>query len=78
MTSVANGELTRSTEERLQRDLCVLLARRRLVVLEHAAGSAQRELAWLDQRITELRRLLGGADQGAPSRGHRRLGSVPA
>lgn len=77
MTSVADRELTRGKEKRLREELQALLARRRLVVLGHnswrrsadavaATSRAQRELEWLDQRIAELRGLLGGAARGFP------------
>ncbi len=60
----------------MREGLCALLARRRLIVLEHArwlgsaeaAGAtsrAQRELEWLDQRIAELRHVLDGARRDA-------------
>jgi transcription elongation GreA/GreB family factor len=78
MTGVADRELTRTTGGRLREELYALLARRRLLVLEHpdrlrsgndapeTTAHAQRELDWLDQWIAELRRVLGGAERDAP------------
>jgi transcription elongation GreA/GreB family factor len=79
MGGVAELELTRGEQRRLHEELHALLARRRLVVLEHAAwlGSAdpeagslpraQPELDRIDQRVTELRRILDRAERDAPA-----------
>lgn len=77
MNGVADRELTQGKRKRSREELYALLARRRLVVLGHAAGAAlraQRELEWLDRRIAELRDLLDGPardipDGGAPAVG---------
>lgn len=70
MGSVADVELTPSEQQRLRGELYTLLARRRLVVLEHAAwlgatdddtgamSHARPEIDRLERRIAQLRQVL--------------------
>jgi transcription elongation GreA/GreB family factor len=86
MSNVAALEPTQGGWQRLQEELHALLARRRFVVLEHAAwhgsaddeagamSGAQLEIDRIDHRVAELRYLLDRMEQG--DNADRQRGSV--